>query len=227
MPGGKAGLDLDGEYFDAETDLVGNYPALRKTRERLVDWHHDNDPTGVMKGAILGHIVMDADPEDEGVWADFWANAGEQRRALIARLERGQVPLYGSSQAVRGAVRKASDGHIEVWPLYRHTITTSPQNTLAVVPPLKAVLGDLPDDVGIAALKAALVGLNDLEPTLRSTFGGGGSSFRLRGKSAGKAGRVLSRRNEALVAEIAERAERLLVQLRKLQAAPDAGDTQA
>ena len=66
LPGGKAGLDLDGEYFDAETDLYGRYPQLRATRERFVDWHHDQDPTGVMKGAILGRIVMDADPEDDG-----------------------------------------------------------------------------------------------------------------------------------------------------------------
>ena len=46
-----------------------------------------------------------------------------------------------------------------------------------------------------------------------------------RGEPAGKAGRVLSRKNEALVSEIAERAERLLVQLRKLTAAQDTGET--
>ena len=227
LPGGKAGLDLDGEYFDAETDIYGPYPALRRTRERLVDWHHDNDPTGVMKGAVLGRIVMDENPEDEGVWADFWANAGEQRRALIARLEKAGVPLYGSSQAIRGAVRKASDGHIELWPLVRHTITTSPQNTYAVVPTIKSVLAaDIPSDaLTMAAVKAALVE-SDAPPTLGGTLADGGSSFRQSGKRSGKAGRVLSRKNEALVAEIAERAERLLVQLRKLQAQPDStGDT--
>ena len=91
LPGGKAGLDLDGEYFDEDTDLVGGFPILAKTRERLVDWHHDQDPTGVMKGAILGRVVMDAAPEADGLWADFWVNAGEKRKALIATLEYAQV----------------------------------------------------------------------------------------------------------------------------------------
>ena len=184
LPGGKAGLDLDGEYFDAETDLYGPFPALRQSRERLVDWHHDEmyrklgsvgDPTGRMKGAILGRIVLDEKAEGDGLWADFWANAGEERLALIKRLETRGVPLYGSSQAARGAWRKADDGHIEVWPIIRHTITTSPQNTFAVVPPLKAVLSaDLSfDDVGVAALKAAIVGLEDLGDDLRATSSGG------------------------------------------------------
>ena len=212
LPGGKAGLDLDGEYFDDATDLYGPFPALRTSRERLVDWHHDSDPTGVMKGAILGRAVFDEQPEGEGYWADFWANAGEKRRELVAALERRGVPLFGSSQAVRGAVKKADDGHIDTWPLIRHTITTSPQNTYAVVPPLKALLtADIPLEVGIAALKAALVGLDDLEPTLRSTFGDGGETFRPRGKGAGKARTVDI---EAIVPE----ATKLLTRLRRLTA---------
>ena len=65
LPGGKAGLDLDGEYFDAETDWIGPFPALRKSRERLVDWHHDMDPSpqGSMKGVVLGREVLDAEPD--------------------------------------------------------------------------------------------------------------------------------------------------------------------
>lgn len=163
LPGGKAGLDLDGEYFDAETDLYGPFPLLRTSRDRLVDWHHDNDPTKVMKGAILGRVVMDAAPESEGLWADFWVNAGEKRKALIATLERRGVALFGSSQAIPTAVRKAADGHIEVWPVVRHTITTSPQNTLAVVPALKALLtSGLPSEAtSKAALEAAVLGMDD------------------------------------------------------------------
>lgn len=161
LPGGKAGLDLDGEYFDGESDLAGPFPVLRKTRERLVDWHHDQDPTGVMKGAIVGRITLDEDPEDEGLWADFWANAGEKRRALLAHLESQGVPLYGSSQSAGKAfVKIGPDGHIDTWPLVRHTITTSPQNTHAVVPPLKGLLGgDTPyEALTIAALQAAMAG---------------------------------------------------------------------
>jgi hypothetical protein len=226
LPGGKAGLDLDGEYFDAETDWIGPFPALRKSRERLVDWHHDMDPTGVMKGVILGREVLDAEPEEAGLWADWWARAGEDRLKLVALLERRNVPIYGSSQAVRGAVRKANDGHIELWPIVRDTATTSPQNIHAVIPSLKALFAmDLPEEIGVAAYRAALVRLRDLEPTLRATFGGGGQSFPRRGEPVGKAGRVLSRKNEALVAEIADRAERLLVQLRKLTATQEGEPT--
>lgn len=163
LPGGKAGLDLDGEYFDADSDLFGPYPTLRSSRDRLVDWHHDNDPTQVMKGAILGRVTMDAAPEADGLWADFWVNAGEKRKALIASLERRGVALYGSSQAIPAAVRKAGDGHIEVWPVIRHTITTSPQNTLAIVPALKALLtSGLPSEAtSKAALEAAVLGMDE------------------------------------------------------------------
>lgn len=163
LPGGKAGLDLDGECFDADTDLYGPFPFLRSNRDRLVDWHHDNDPTLAMKGAILGRVVMDAAPEADGLWADFWANAGEKRRELVAMLERRGVPLFGSSQAIPSAVRKAADGRIEVWPVYRHTITTSPQNTLAVVPALKALLtSGLPSEAtSKAALEAAVLGMDE------------------------------------------------------------------
>lgn len=159
LPGGKAGLDLDGEYFDEATDLAGPFAILKRTRDRLVDWHHDQDPTGVMKGAIVGRITLDEQPEDDGLWADFWANAGEKRRALLAHLESKGVPLYGSSQSAGKAfVQVAQDGHIDTWPLVRHTITTSPQNTHAVVPPIKGLLGgDTPyEALTIAALQAAM-----------------------------------------------------------------------
>lgn len=162
LPGGKAGLDLDGEFFDGESDLYGPFAVLRKSRDRLVDWHHDQDPTGVMKGAIVGRVVLDQDPVDgEGLWGAFWANAGERRRHLLAMLEGQGVPLFGSSQPVQGAVRK-SGPHIDTWPIIRHTITTSPQNTHAAVPPLKALLdgyttGDVAGALSVDALVASLV----------------------------------------------------------------------
>ena len=196
LPGGKAGLDLDGEYFDELTDLYGPYPGLRMTRERIADWHHDDlgvsDPRASrMKGATLGRIVLDENPEDDGYWADWWAKAGERRLALIKSLEDRNVPLYGSSQAY---FKATTDGHIDVWPLYRHTITTSPQNTHAVVPSLKAMLADPGlsfDEVGLAALRAALIGLDAL-----SLAGEDGLSATATIVPA-KAGRVISAATEA------------------------------
>ena len=192
--GAPRGTDLDGEWFDADTDLTDGHKALIESRERLVDWHHRQDPTNVMKGAILGHVVMDDQPEDEGVWADFWANAGEKRRDLIARLERGGVPLYGSSEA---AYKKASPtGHIDTWPLIRHTITTSPQNTYAVLPPLKAFLtAPTIDELPAEALKALLVGLDaSTTELLASSIDAAVTASASSGGPAVKSGRVLSKK---------------------------------
>ncbi len=165
--GAPLGVDIDGEWFDDDTDTIAGHAALMATRQRVVDFHHDMDPTGVMKGAILGNVFVDDNAETvdidgidyTGRWGDFWANAGEKRRALVAALERQGVLLYGSSQA---AYKKASKlGHIDTWPLIRHTITTSPQNTYAVVPPLKALLtAPSIDEIPAEALKALLVGLD-------------------------------------------------------------------
>ena len=203
LPGGKAGLDLDGEYFDEETDLYGQFPQLRRTRERLVDWHHDGDPTGVMKGAILGRIDLDENPGDDGYWAAFWANAGEKRRYLMAQLEEKGVPLFGSSQAEPTTWRKAKDGHIEVWPLIRHTITTSPQNTYAVVPPLKAILTtDYRGALSIDALEAAM-----LEPDNPSTF----RTLSQTGERGGTGGSVLSSFQEARLRSAISELERTLI----------------
>ena len=205
--GAPMGVDLDGEWFDDGTDRYGSYKALRQTRERMVDWHHNTDPTGLMKGAILGRVELDEDPEDDGLWGEYWANAGERRHKLIAELERRGFPLYGSSEAVPGAVRK-TDGHIDVWPIIRHTITTSPQNTWAVVPSLKAVLtADLPlDEIGFVALKAAMLGLADTLTDLRPTFPPEAAETFLDagGDDAAKAGRVLSSKNEAELAAAIE-----------------------
>lgn len=177
-PNYTKGMDVEGEFFHEGTDFYGPYPQLRRTRDRLVDWHHVTfgdrvDPTGVMKGAVLGRIVLDEEASTEevdgieyaGIWSDFWANAGERKRELVGMLERRLVPLYGSSQPVQKAVRiNAKTGAIDVWPVRFHTVTTSPTNTYAVMPHMKAWLDD-PSlaDMPIGALQAFLTGA-DLRP---------------------------------------------------------------
>lgn len=202
LPGGPKGKDLDGEYFDEATDIYGPFSWLRTNRERMVDWHHDDrnvpDPKASrMKGAIVGRIVLDDEPEEDGYWADWWAKAGERRLSLIKLLEKNHVPLYGSTEPVKGATHVEPDGHIDLWPIVRHTITTSPQNTWAVVPSLKAMLADpdIPfDEVGLVALKAALVGLDYLSADLQATLPDDDPAGE---PAATKAGRVLSATNEA------------------------------
>jgi hypothetical protein len=179
------GRDMTGEYFHPEdedgpaTDFYGPYPSLRSTRQRAVDWHHvtfsptmSRDPINdTMKAAIVGHLVLDDATEDDGLWADFWANAGEKRRKLIADLEMRGEQLYGSSQAISGGVTKSSVGRIDVWPIQYHTISTSPVNLAAVVPPLKAILTDsILDEIPADALKALLLGLVDNKADLPETL---------------------------------------------------------
>jgi hypothetical protein len=170
-----------------------------------------------MKGAILGRIVLDPEPSEEdvdgekfaGIWADFWANAGEKRRQLVAALERRSVPLYGSSQALGKAVRIASDGHIDVWPVTFHTITTTPQNSHAVLPAFKASLDDpYLAELTVGALQAFRAGADDLVRNLQSTS--------LQGETGAKAGRVLSGVNEAELDEAVTALEQALQRARNV-----------
>lgn len=204
------GVDKEGEWFDEDTDLYGPFPTLRQSRDRLVDWHHVTtvkgyrDPGGVMQGAFLAKMTLDEEPSTEevegekyyGVWANLWANLAEHRRYAIGALERRNIPLYGSSVPVAKAVQiDERTGHIEVWPVRFHTITTSPINTRAVLPPLaKADLLDDPSlaDLPVGALRAFLTGEDDLTH-LRSTSA--------QGENGAKAGRVLSGINESDIDE--------------------------
>lgn len=208
------GLDLDGEYFDERTDFYGPYPELKASRDRLVDFNHStfmdrsHPAEQAVRGAIMGRVVLDEhyaeeEPGFAGLWGDFWANAGERRRSLIRWLEERGHQLYGSTQPVPGGVRRGKAGHIEVWPIQYHTISTTPQNTYAIVPPLKAVL-DAPGEVSVAALRAFAAGLDDLG-SLRDPSA--------TGDDGAKAGRVFSRRNagdiEAGLTELNDAIERL------------------
>jgi hypothetical protein len=226
------GYDLDGEWFDESTDLYG--PLRTMGRERLVDWHHvtfadRTDPVnGLMKGAILGRIVLDDEPSNEdiddqgfyGIWADFWANAGEKRRQLVAALERRAVPLFGSSQPLQSAVRIAKSGHIDVWPVRFHTITTTPQNTHAVLPALKAGLDDpYLAELSVGALRAFLAGEDNLGRDLLPTSA--------QGEGGAKAGRVLSGVNERDLDEAVTALEQALERARTVLTRAREGTTQS
>lgn len=201
-PKSPIGVDLDDEWFDASTDIYGPYPALKATRRRAVDWHHQDQirpaPPVSMKGVTLGEINLDEESEEDGIWADWWTKVGEENMRRVALMERRGVPLFGSTQAVPGGHRIAPSGHIDVWPVYRHTITTAPINRGATVPPLKAMLDALTtSDLSSEAMKAVLVGLDALSADLRLTSDG--SYVPAPGDDAAKAGRVLSSKNETTI----------------------------
>ena len=189
--GAPIGTDLDGEWFDETTDIYGPYAVLRNERERLVDWHHRQDPTGKMGNAIIGKAVLDEEPDEDGWWESVWLKAGEARLSLIKRLQERGAALFGSSEALFKKVDDA--GKIVTWPYVRQTLSTSPQNTLSVLRPMKASLDALDStDLDVSGpLRDFLVGVDnlgsDLGPTSRLATGGEGTA---------KAGRVLSARNE-------------------------------
>lgn len=216
LPGGKAGLDLDGEYFDPESDLYGpaaDFPQLHASPWRFMDWHHDDagvpakvagGPALSMKGLVIGEIELDDDPDDFGLWASWWIRQGRVNDQLIgakraAALQEMGQPIYGSSLA---AYKKATGAHIDVWPLMRHTASTSPRNTHAAIPPLKAVLAALdPDAMTKGAMKALLEGYATTTELLSSSTGTAVSASVLSGDEAVKAGRVLSEKNKQALRE--------------------------
>lgn len=200
------GSDGEGEFFHEGTDFYGPFQTLRDSRDRLVDWHHVTflpqkyeDPTGLSKGVILGHMVMDEEPSEEeaedeahfGVWADLWINAGRKQQAMLRSLVRRGASLYGSSVPVAKAVAiNTETGSIDRWPVRYHTISTAPQNTYAGFAPAKASLLVDPNlaELSVGALRAFLTGEDNPPLDPRSTP--------TQGEIEAKAGRVLSGINE-------------------------------
>ncbi len=172
-PHSERGVDLDGEWFSERTDIKADWLPFR-----IVDWHHGNDPTGVMGRTVLGKAVLDREPDEEGHWVTVWLKNGERRLDLVRRLAEQGAQLYGSSESVPGMTRKAETGEVLVWPYMRQTLSTSPQNTYSVLRPLKATLDELRAEGGDATdrfytdIEAAMRDLTtDLQSTSRAMTG--------------------------------------------------------
>jgi hypothetical protein len=177
------GVDLDGEFFTPQTDIKPSWLT-----ERIVDWHHGGDK--LMGRTPIGKAV-DPEMDEDGWWVTVWMKHGERRTELVKRLAE-KAPIFGSSESIAGMTRKASTGEILVWPYWRQTLSTSPQNTKSILRPLKASIDDLYANgvTPTAAFWADLTAdLDNLQSDLRRT------SFE--GDDAAKAGRVLSAANEA------------------------------
>lgn len=191
---GTRGVDLDGEWFSERTDIKADWLPFRPT-----DWHHGNDPTHVMGRTVVGKAVdlgditgKSSEPDEDGWWVTVWLEQGQKRLDLIRRLASQGGQVFGSSESVPGLTKKASSGEILVWPYWRQTLSTSPQNTHSVIRPLKATL----DEIEAAGERPGPTFWADLEASLRSLA----PSLRLpseTGAVEAKAGRVLSARNES------------------------------
>jgi hypothetical protein len=224
-PSAPKGMDIDGEWFSERTDIFGDYRILRQNRERLVDFNHAylpphsrtgdvaKDPTGrsgMMTGHILGKSILDPDPDEDGWWVDFWVEAGNKRVRMVKALADRGAQLFGSTQPIKARYDDSS-GEILYWPWALVTLSTSPQNTYAVIRP-KAMLEEL-DDAGatgsffrdLRVLMADLATQPDTDLT---------------SEVSAKAGRVLAARNEAKLLEAIAAVRSVLDELDKYMEAP-------
>lgn len=186
------GVDLDGETFTVRTDIKADWLPFRPT-----DWHHGGDTK--MKRTVLGKAVdlggfsgASSEPDEDGWWVTVWLDHEQRRLRLIQQINDRGGHVYGSSESVPGLTRKADNGEILVWPYWRQTLSTSPQNTHSVIRPLKATL----DEIEAAGERPGPSFWFDLEAALRSVA----PSLRVPPSLAeldAKAGRVLSAANEA------------------------------
>jgi hypothetical protein len=129
----KGGKDLDGEFFDAKTDIK---PHWFKARPVIV--HHGQDSTA--KDEDYGEQELDAAPASDGWWSDVWLNRSARYWAQVDALLRAGK-MYGSSGTIGHLVRKAANGHIEVWPHVEQTLTLTPANPYARITASKALSG--------------------------------------------------------------------------------------
>lgn len=177
-PVSAKGVDLDGEWFSERTDIKPDWLPFRE-----VDWHHGNDDT--FRRTVIAkadNLVM----EEDGWWVDVWLKHGEKRLELIRKLAERGAQIFGSSESVAGMVKKADTGEILVWPYWRQTLSTSPQNTHSVLRPLKAALEDAVNEYTPSPSFWA-----DIEASMRDL----GADLRLTslvGDVAAKSGRVHS-----------------------------------
>lgn len=168
------GKDLEGEFFDASTDIKPDWFEARP-----VLWHHGTDPFGMGTSLLgkadnLGARDGSVGPDDDGWWCDLWLRAGERNVQRVKALEQRGATLLGSSAAIPHLVKRGKSGHIEVWPYIEQTLTTAPINRRSTfAPSMKAVLDDfssaqiaVPDL--IREVMAELDTLRDLRPDLSS-----------------------------------------------------------
>lgn len=134
-----------GEYFTPETKWTSPYTESGTLH---VDWEHGGDvstPELAGEHGILGYAdVSTAKSDERGLFIErTLSRRNKYVDWLTDLIEAGKVGT--SSQAIRGRTKRAEDGFIEQWPLFRDSLTVNPMQWENV--------GDLPESV-INSLKA-------------------------------------------------------------------------
>jgi hypothetical protein len=194
----KGGKDLDGEWFDAKTDIKSRW-----FKERPVLFHHGQDQT--LGGGEIG-VQDDLEETKDGWWSTVWLDRSHRYWAQVDALIRAGK-MFGSSGAVAHLVRKSRDGHIEVWPHAEQTLTPTPANPYARITASKAIAGfdaagiDVDDRIKaiLADLDAAAADLPSDLPTLGEPSGdlGNGGDEEAMTRRALALGRLLNLQHRA------------------------------
>jgi phage head maturation protease len=109
--------DLDGEYFDSETDFqIGPYPY------RQVLYHHGMDAT--IKGVPIG-MIDTLKVDDVGVWAESQLDMrNEYVQQVLEWIDEGIISW--SSGSFPHLVQTDGNGHIKMWPFAEGSLTLTP-----------------------------------------------------------------------------------------------------
>src|SRR6185369_5012172 len=125
---------LNGEYFDAETDIKRHW-----FKANPVVFHHGQDTSA--KDEDYGEEELDDAPAIDGWWGTVWLNRSARYWAEVDKMLRAGK-MFGSSGAISHFVRKdQKSGHIEVWPHAEQTLTPTPANPYARITAAKALAG--------------------------------------------------------------------------------------
>jgi hypothetical protein len=176
FPSSKAplGVDLDGQWFSADTDIYGGYDVLRKNRERLIDFHHRADEAKLMGDVLIGKAILDDEPEEDGWWERTWLNLQKSHLARLKNFVHMGGQLFGSSEAIPASVKVNNDtGEILSWAYVRQTLSPTPANTYSVTRSIKASL-DAAEFPVSDAMKALLTDIEQLKTELPQSFPVGG-----------------------------------------------------
>lgn len=152
-----------GEFFTPETDLESEYTKRGKLD---LDWEHRRDNSkGSPGNEVIGYVDWSTAKADErGVWVERAISRASKYAKFIKDLIKAGI-IGTSSEAIPEQVKKAANGKIEKWALYRDTLTVSPmeprmitENTVQAIkalqeymPALKSI--ELPQDTPKAEVK--------------------------------------------------------------------------
>ncbi len=128
--GPKAGKDLDGEDFGADTDLALDWFP----QGRPMIYHHGLD--GATKTQVQGRQV-EHEIIDEGVWARGQLDKSAKYHATVSKMVR-DGKLFFSSGSMPHLVDVDKSGHIKRWPWVELSLTPTPANPFAAVHAVKS-----------------------------------------------------------------------------------------